>query len=76
MTARERILAALAALGPDDSRSSPVAEGLRLGRAVYGELDLAHDARDMGREALEEVRDALIYSAAALVRQARAGAAR
>lgn len=76
-SARERVLAALVDLAGDDLEVlALVAEGLQRGRAVYGEFNLAHDPRDMTSEALAEVRDALVYVAAALVRQARQGGAR
>ena len=48
-----------------------VAEGLASGRILYGELNLETDDRDFAREAMEEVRDALVYAAAALIRQRR-----
>lgn len=48
-----------------------IAQGLVAGRRVYGELRLARDRRDLEREALEEVRDALVYVGAALVRRRR-----
>lgn len=74
MTPSERVLAALATLGSDELEVlAQVADGLVRGRAVYGELDLARDQRDMGREALEEVRDGLVYVGAALARATRTG---
>jgi hypothetical protein len=41
------------------------------GRAIYGELQVESDQRGFDREALEEVRDALVYAGAALVRRCR-----
>jgi hypothetical protein len=38
------------------------------GRQLYGQLDLAVDQRDFTREALDEVRDALVYIGAEIVR--------
>lgn len=69
MTAAERILAALSGLGVDEGEVlALVAERLRDGRSVYGELRPATDPRDFRREALEEVADGLVYAAAALMR--------
>lgn len=45
-----------------------VAQGLVKGREVYGTLRVTTDNRDFGAEALEEVRDALVYVGAKLVR--------
>ena len=72
MTARDRILAALDELGTDEGEVlALVAERLVMGRRAYGELHAATDARDFGREALEEAADGLVYVAAALVRSGR-----
>jgi len=61
-------------LGPDEMAVlSEVAEGLRLGRDVYGELRLDLDQRDFERELLDEVRDGLVYVAAAVIRRRRGG---
>lgn len=43
-----------------------VADGLRVGQGCYGKFD-DNEERDMAHEALEEVRDALVYTARALV---------
>lgn len=72
MTAREQILAALTELGEDElAVLAEVAAGLVAGRGAYGELRLAADRRDFEREALDEVRDALVYLGAAIVRRRR-----
>lgn len=69
MTPRDRILAALDALGPDEAEVlALVAERLAKGRRQYGELHPATDPRRFEREALEEAADGLVYVAAALVR--------
>ena len=69
---RDRIADYLAQLGPDElDVVLGVVEGLARGRAIYGELDLAADRRDFRREAGEEVRDALVYLGAELVRLRR-----
>ena len=77
MTPRERILVALANLGPDEAQVlALVAERLVTGRRTYGELKPARDRRDFAREALEEAADGLVYVAAGLVRAATAEQAR
>jgi FixJ family two-component response regulator len=64
-----RLTAIAAQLGPDElTVLEMVAAGLAHGRAVYGELDLAHDRRDFRAEAGDELRDALVYLAAELLR--------
>ena len=69
---RDRIQAALAALGADELEVlALVADGLVGGRGIYGELELSADRRDMVGEGLEEARDAAIYLTAALVRLRR-----
>ena len=71
---RTRIADYLAQLGPDElDVVLVVVEGLARGRAIYGELDLAADRRDFRREAGEEVRDAIVYFGAELVRLRRGG---
>jgi hypothetical protein len=49
-----------------------VAERLVKGRAQYGTLRVATDNRSFPNEALEEVADALVYAAVALMHQAAA----
>lgn len=72
MTARERVLAAMTVLGADELEVlAEVADGLVRGREVYGELNVSRDPRDFIREGLEEVRDAVVYVAAELVRRRR-----
>lgn len=57
-------------LGDDELRVlEMVARGLDRGREVYGPLVLATDERDFGAEAFEEIRDALVYVAAAMLRR-------
>ena len=74
-TARERTIAALSELGPDELEVlAIVAEGLAKGRQSYGALNIAHDSRDFEAEALEEVRDGLVYIGAALLRRTRKAA--
>jgi hypothetical protein len=45
-----------------------VARGLVDGQKVYGQLNLSTDPRNFVKEALEEVRDALVYIHAQLER--------
>jgi hypothetical protein len=72
VTARDRILAALERLGPDEGAVlALVAERLVMGRAHYGELRLGTDPRDFRRDALEEAADGLVYTAAALAKAGR-----
>jgi len=73
MTAGQRIQAAASSLGPDELEVlAIIAERLAEGRRRYGELRPASDRRDFRLEALEEVADAGVYLAAALVRQRHA----
>ena len=71
-----RDLAALAArLGADELRVLVlVATRARAGQACYGSLDLRRDPRDFQGEALEELADATVYFAAAVLRRRRRGA--
>lgn len=74
--ARERLAALLDQLGEDEVEVlAEVADGLAKGRRVYGELRIEGDQRDFEREALDEVRDGLVYAAAAAIRRRRGGAA-
>ncbi len=69
MTPRDRILAALDALGSDECEVvALVAERLVAGRAVYGPLQLATDRRDFRHEALLELADGCAYLAMGIVR--------
>jgi len=43
------------------------ASGLDNGRALYGSLNTSTDKRDMGHEAMQEIRDALVYVGTRLV---------
>jgi hypothetical protein len=45
-----------------------IADRLSLGRRSYGPLHIATDPRDWHREALEELLDATIYQAVAIVK--------
>jgi len=48
-----------------------VLEGLRAGRHVYGPLDVEGDGRDFIDEALQELRDAMVYLPAQIMRLQR-----
>lgn len=70
---RERVLVCMEQLGEDELEVlAEVAEGMAVGRSVYGELRIATDKRNMEREALAEARDGLVYTAVALIRARRA----
>ena len=43
------------------------------GRTEYGPLDMASDTRNMPRECMDEVVDALVYAAIVSLRQSREG---
>jgi|GEM_PF-6799835 len=45
-----------------------VAQGLLVGKAQFGTLEVESDGRDFAVEALEEVRDALVYVGAKLLK--------
>lgn len=65
----QRLMATAADLGADELRVLLlVAERLAKGRQRYGELELGSDRRDFSHESLEEIADALVYAACALVR--------
>jgi hypothetical protein len=65
----ERLTEICAELGPGELRMLLlVAERLRTGQRRYGRFDLAADDRDWHTESLEEVADALVYAACALMR--------
>ncbi len=71
-SARSRVVALVAELGRDEvAVLELIAEGLARGRAIYGELDVAADRRDFVGEARDELRDALVYFGAHLVRLER-----
>jgi hypothetical protein len=65
--ARATLHSVACALGRDEVRVlMRIAERLRAGRLVYGPLTLACDARSFrGKEAREELEDALVYLACA-----------
>jgi hypothetical protein len=69
---RCRVAGYLELLGADELAALElVAQGLARGHGVYGELQLETDTRDMRREAMEELRDSMTYTAAALLRLQR-----
>lgn len=71
---RGRVGGQLALLGLDELAAIElVIAGVVRGRQVYGELCINSDARDFAAETREELRDALVYSAAALLRLNRGG---
>lgn len=68
----ERLAASLEGLGLDELRVlERVAAGLVTGREAYGEMKIASDSRDFVDEATQELRDALVYFGAGLVRLQR-----
>lgn len=72
--ARGRIVGKLEALGLDELEVvEMVADGLAVGRRAYGELQLAIDERDFATEAAAELRDAMVYAGAGLLRIRRRG---
>jgi hypothetical protein len=72
MTSRDRIIATLDRLAGDElDVLALVAERLAVGREQYGQLELASDTRDFGREALDEAADMAVYAAAGLIRDRR-----
>jgi hypothetical protein len=50
-----------------------IAERLRQGAGVYGQLHIATDTRDFRNEAREEIEDALVYLACAWLKQEGGG---
>lgn len=59
-------------LGEDELEAlNSVASGLVTGRRTYGELRVDQDPRNFQKEALEEVRDSLVYLGAQLVKLQR-----
>lgn len=71
---RARVAGITELLGADElAVLELVAQGLARGRAVYGELKVATDRRDFRAEAGDELRDAIVYSAAELLRLQRGG---
>lgn len=66
------LLAAAERLGADEVAVLTLIAGRLLqGRRRYGDLRLATDRRDFGREALEEAADLAVYAAAGLLREKR-----
>ena len=67
--ARLRLAGLAELLGPDELASLELcAHGLVRGRDVYGALNVATDTRDMRSEAIQELRDTMVYAAAGLLR--------
>lgn len=65
----ERLTGLCAELGADELRVLLlVAERLVKGRRCYGALHVESDGRDFRVETLEEIADALVYSACSLMR--------
>ncbi len=72
MNAHSRLMEALpyfAADGDEIRVLASVAEGLIRGLKIYGALHLDSDGRDMRVETTEELRDAVVYLTAALLRR-------
>ena len=69
---RARLVAIADKLGPDElAVLEMIAVGLARGRTIYGELRVDTDRRDFRAEAVEELRDTLVYVAAELLRLRR-----
>jgi hypothetical protein len=67
--ARSRVASMSALLGLEELHVLElVAQGLARGRSTYGELRMADDARDFTSEAVAELRDAMVYVGAQLLR--------
>lgn len=45
-----------------------VAQGLKDGKEVYGDLELSRENRDMASEGVQELRDCLVYTSAAILK--------
>jgi len=70
MNAHQRLATAVSQLCADELEVlTLIAERLLLGQRCYGLLRLATDQRDFAREAMEEVADAAIYGACAIIRE-------
>jgi len=68
----EDLLTVVKQLGPDEvAVLALIAERLLQGRRRFGDLHLATDRRDFGRETLEEAADLAVYAAAGLLREKR-----
>lgn len=69
---RARLVAIAEHLGPDElAVLEMIAAGLARGRTTYGELRVDTDRRDFRAEAVEELRDTLVYVAAEVLRLRR-----
>jgi len=72
-----QLVALVPQLGADELRVLVlIARRVLAGEARYGRLDLSHDPRDLGREALEELLDAIFYLSAGLLSLGRPRRAR
>jgi hypothetical protein len=74
MNAHSRLVEAIVKLPSDGDEIAvlaSVAEGLVKGHGIYGALHLDSDGRDMRAETTEELRDAVVYLTAALLREKR-----
>ncbi len=72
MNAHSRLIEAIVQFAPDGDEIAvlaSVAEGLVRGLKVYGPMHLDSDGRDMRTESTEELRDAVVYLTAALLRK-------
>jgi hypothetical protein len=66
----QELTAATSWLGDDEIRVlARIAERLRHGAGVYGQMHVASDRREFRKEAREEVEDALVYLACAWLKQ-------
>lgn len=67
----ETLITAIEGLGPDEQRVVlQICQRLQAGQTTYGHLDIARDGRDWLQEALEELLDACVYLAIAVLRVA------
>ena len=65
ITPRNELAAIVDVLGDDEVRVlARIAGRLLRGAQVYGRLDIQRDARDLQKEAREEIEDSLVYFAA------------
>ena len=72
MNAHSRLLNLLPYFAPDGDEIrvlASVAEGLHRGLTVYGPLHLDADGRDMRAESTAELRDAVVYLTAKMLRE-------
>jgi hypothetical protein len=72
VNAHSKLMEALPYFAPDGDEIrvlASVAEGLLKGLKIYGALHLDSDGRDMRAETTEELRDAVVYLTAHLLRK-------